>query len=293
MERSRLILGTVQFGMRYGIANTHGQPTQQEVDAIIAAAAEGGIRLLDTSSDYGESEKVLGRALKATGLGGTMEVVSKVERVPAGLSPEAAREHIRASLDKSLENLGLDCLYAMLFHHEADCAYYPILQEFVAEGKIRHAGCSLDGGLPDNIVDIHTVQVPGNILDRRFLAYLREAHRNGTEIYNRSVYLQGMLLMPEEKIPPHLAELVPIRRRLETLAARLGIAPAELYMRYLLSIPEIDGVLTGVDTLEQLQQNMALAARGPLPEDVMAEILAIVPELPERLIRPSIWGRKG
>ena len=291
METSRLILGTVQFGMRYGIANTHGQPSQQEVNAIIAGAAEGGIRLLDTSSDYGESEKVLGRALKATGLAGTMEVVSKVERVPAGLSMEVARAHIRASLDQSLANLGLDCLHALLFHHEADCAYFPILQEFVAEGKIRRAGCSLDGELPDNIGDINTVQIPGNILDRRFLSYARDAHRKGTRIYDRSVYLQGMLLMPEERIPAHLAELIPVRRRLEALAARIGVAPAELYMRYLLSIPEIDGVLTGVDTLEQLQENMALAARGPLPAEVMTEIFATVPDLREELIRPSHWRR--
>lgn len=291
MESLKLILGTVQFGMRYGIANTHGQPTQEEVNAMIAAAADGGIRLLDTSSDYGESEKVLGKALKATGLKNTMEVVSKVERIPAGTPMEEARKLIRQSLDKSLQNLELDCLSALIFHHEDDNCYFPILLELVKEGKIGCAGCSLDGMVPDNIWGDQAVQVPGNVLDRRFLPYLKEAHKRGTRIFNRSVYLQGLLLMPEEKIPVSLAELIPVRRQLEALAARLGILPAELYMRYLLSIPEIDGVLTGVDTIEQLQTNMALARKGALDDSVMAEIMSIVPDFREELIRPAKWKR--
>ena len=289
MEQLKLILGTVQFGLRYGIANTHGQPTQDEVNAIIAAAADGGIRMLDTAAGYGESEAVLGRALKATGLDKTMKVVSKVAVMPSDMTEEAARVHIRKSLENSLQQLQIDSLYALLFHREADYRFFHILEELVKEGKLQRAGCSLDAYEPEGIERAMAVQVPGNVLDRRFLKFTREAHARGTIIFDRSVYLQGMLLMPVEKIPAYLQELVPYRQKLEALAAEIGIAPAELYMRYLFSIKEIDGVLTGVDTIDQLKSNMALANKGPLSDDVMKRIVEIVPELPERLIRPHNW----
>ena len=289
MDKLKLILGTVQFGLRYGIANTHGQPTQEEVNNIIAAAADGGIRILDTAAGYGESEAVLGRALKATGLDKTLSVVSKVAVMPSQMTDEEARAHIRKSLENSLTALKLDSLYALLFHREQDYRFFYILEELVKEGKLQRAGCSLDGCEPEGIERAMAVQVPGNVLDRRFLKFTREAHKRGTAIFDRSVYLQGMLLMPVEKIPSYLQELVPYRKKLEALAAEIGIAPAELYMRYLFSIPEIDAVLTGVDTIEQLKSNMALAAKGPLPEDVMTRIFEMIPEMPERLIRPHCW----
>ena len=290
MTSSKLILGTVQFGLRYGIANVHGQPTQTEVNTIIAAAAEGGIRMLDTAATYGESETVLGRALKATGLGNTMKVVSKVAVMPAEITWEEARSHIRKSLENSLANLQVDSLYALLFHREADFRFFSVLEELVKEGKLQYAGCSLDGYVPEGIEHATAVQVPGNVLDRRFLSFTREAHQRGTKVFDRSVYLQGMLLMPQEKIPVHLQELVPYRLKLESLAGELGISASELYMRYLLSIPEIDGVLTGVDTVDQLKNNMAVAHQGPLPDGILERIQTIVPELPERLIRPSKWA---
>jgi len=289
MEQLKLVLGTVQFGLKYGIANTHGQPTQDEVNNIIAAAADGGIRILDTAAGYGESEAVLGRALKATGLDKTMNVVSKVAVFSSDMKEEEARVHIRKSLENSLMNLKVDSLYALLFHREEDARFFNILDELVKEGKIQRAGCSLDHCEPAGIECARAVQVPGNVLDRRFLKFTREAYKRGTAIFNRSVYLQGMLLMPVEKIPSYLQELIPYRQKLEALAAEVGIAPAELYMRYLFSIPEIEGVLTGVDTIDQLKSNMALAAKGPLSEDVMNRIFEMIPELPERLIRPHCW----
>ncbi|MBQ6471694.1 MAG: aldo/keto reductase [Victivallales bacterium] len=289
MASSKLILGTVQFGLRYGIANSHGQPTQAEVNAILAAAAEGGIRMLDTAAAYGESETVLGRALQATGLTDTMQVVSKVAVMSPGMTWEDARAHIRDSLERSLLNLRLDSLYALLFHREADFRFITVLEELRQEGKLQCAGCSLDGYVPDGIERATAVQVPGNVLDRRFLAFTREAHGRGTKVFDRSVYLQGMLLMPLEKIPAYLQELVPYRLQLESLAGKLAIPAAELYMRYLLSIPEIDGVLTGVDTVGQLKTNMEIARKGALPAEVVGRIHAMVPELPERLLRPCKW----
>ena len=291
MSGSRLVLGTVQFGLDYGIANTSGKPSAETVRRILTRAYECGIRKLDTAAAYGESESVLGRELAVLRLLDKVKIISKVAPLPPGISESEAEKFIMDSLEKSLANLGVSQLEAVLFHREADLRFLPILRKAQASGLIRKAGVSLDGGIPDDAYDCEAVQVPGNILDRRFLSFIRKAHANGTEIYNRSVYLQGLLVMPEEKIPLPLRELVPYRRELENLAREAGIAPAELYFRYLLSIPEIDGVLTGVDTAEQLEYNNSVAAAGGLPGEIMDKIWQVVPELPEKLIRPALWAK--
>ena len=80
---SRLMLGTVQFGLRYGIANTSGKPDLDQVEAIVRAAADGGITALDTAAAYGDSEQVLGLVLQRAGLAGQFTVVSKIPPLPA------------------------------------------------------------------------------------------------------------------------------------------------------------------------------------------------------------------
>ena len=61
MLANKLGLGTVQFGLPYGISNANGQTSAEEVKAILQAAAQHGISLLDTASAYGNAEAVLGK----------------------------------------------------------------------------------------------------------------------------------------------------------------------------------------------------------------------------------------
>ena len=98
--------------------------------------------------------------------------------------------------------------------------------------------------------------------------------------------------MDESRIPEPLKEVIKYRNKLEALANEIGITPAELYVRYLFSISEIDGVLTGVDTVEQLEYNIKVANAGTLPHDIMEKIFTMIPDLPEYLIRPHIWAVK-
>ena len=65
---SKMMLGTVQFGLNYGIANKEGQPSLEKVKGILRSAAEFGVNTLDTAAAYGTSEEVLGQALEESGL---------------------------------------------------------------------------------------------------------------------------------------------------------------------------------------------------------------------------------
>lgn len=291
MSASKLVLGTVQFGLNYGIANTQGKPSFEKVKDILSRAHEYGIHMLDTAAAYGDSEKVLGRALKELRLKDEMWIVSKIMPLPSGITADEAGKIISGSLETSLRNLGVECLHAILFHREEDVRFFDILKNFSVHGYAKSAGASLDGRVPEGAEKLEAAQIPSNVFDRRFLPFLHEAHKRGTFLFVRSVYLQGLLVMPEEKIPASLSGLVALRRNLEKIAVGSGMDMAELCMRYLFSIPEIDGVLTGVDSVEQLEVNAALASKGALPEEVFNAVLSAVPELPETLIRPSLWKK--
>ena len=287
---SKLILGTVQFGLNYGIANSEGKPNLNKVRAILRCAAGHGIRILDTAAAYGDSETVIGTVLaEDSALKNHFQVVSKIPPLPQDISPEDAKIFIRKSVDASLRNLRIDQLYGILFHREEDAPKLPLLKELQKEGKVRLCGFSADGFLPEDISEAEMIQVPGNILDRRFIPFSRKKPH---KLFVRSVYLQGLLMMPEEKIPAVLAGVIPYRRKLAALAEENAMGATELYMRYLLSFPEIDGVLTGVDNPEQLEYNLQMVSGGPLDEAVLQKIRNLIPELPELWIHPKLWPKK-
>lgn len=293
MTFSKIQLGTVQFGLDYGIANNSGRPAYETVKDIVAAAFESGVNTLDTAASYGESEKVLGRALEDLELREKVQVISKIPPISQqNLSESEAEKFIHDSVETSLERLGVQRLAAALFHREEDFKYIKFLQKLEAEGMIGGAGVSLDSDVfCDAVVEagIKFVQLPYNVLEHRFDRFLEQAQAQGTEVFARSIYLQGLLLMPEAKINPALNEVIQVRRMLEQKAEAAGIAMAELCVRFALSNPAITSVLTGVDNLEQLRQNVALFRKGPLPLELYREIRTAVPHLEEKLIRPALW----
>jgi len=97
--------------------------------------------------------------------------------------------------------------------------------------------------------------------------------------------------MPEENIIPHLQSVIPVRRELERLAKDSGMDMIELCMRYVLCNSAITSILTGVDSSEQLKQNIKLFNKGPLSDDLLTKIKNIVPIFPEKIIRPIFWPK--
>ena len=115
------MLGTVQFGLNYGIANTSGKPSLDEVKAIFKYAYEHNLTALDTSRAYGDSEEVIGKALTDLGLLDKFFIVTKIPVIPADCDPE---KFIEQSLCKSRELLRLDTIPVALFHNENDVGLY-------------------------------------------------------------------------------------------------------------------------------------------------------------------------
>ena len=298
---SKLMLGTVQFGLPYGVANRTGQPSPADVRRIVETAYEGGIHCFDTAAAYGTSEQVLGQALVDLGLTDRVCVVTKVRPLnEAELADERlAEQAIEDSVANSRRLLHLERIPIVLFHRETDAAYLPLLAKLKDRGWLGAHGVSCDH-YPEPVLgflkqQINAVQLPGNLLDPRHLhsPVLDLAHQQGVKVFIRSVYLQGLLVMPEAEIPTALHAVIPIRRRLFELAAAAGLTPAELALRYLLSVPTVTSVLVGVETIPQIQENLALQARGPLEPDLLEQIHKTVPTLPEICITPRLWPPKA
>ena len=295
---SRLVVGTVQFGLPYGIANRVGQPSLDQVCAILSCAVEGGATTLDTAAAYGESEKVLGRALRAIHALDRVTLISKVRQVKYMQEERTAanvRRWLRGSVRASLANLGIACLPLCLFHDTADVVYVEDLLELREEGLIEHVGASVFS--PDQlsgVLDtpgIEAIQIATSMLDQRILraGLLDRAVDEGVAIFVRSVFLQGLLVMPLDQVRPELRAVLPVRRALQAICDDAGLTMPEMALRYCMSIRGVTGVLTGVETAEQKATNVRIAARGPLPQDVVGQIEHAVPDLPHTLVNPFYW----
>ena len=290
------MLGACQFGLSYGIANRSGQPSYQTARSIIAAAYEGGVNCFDTAPGYGTSEEVLGQAFAELRIADKIIVVTKAVRViDKLLSEKAAEKLITETALLSLQRLRLKVLPVYLFHVEEHFRHIEVLLKLKEKGLIRYVGVSVmtpeaccrivDSGL------VEAVQVPTNIFDRRYIraGIFQEAKERGVAVFVRSVYLQGLIFLSDAETPPELSAIIPVRRRIQSIANEARMSVAELAVRYAHGIPGATSILVGVEFLEQMRQNLALFSKGPLDADLIKAIDEAVPDLPDIILMPNKW----
>lgn len=251
-EARKIVLGTVQFGCQYGI-NSAGRPDTSEVRSILQEAKTSGISTLDTSSAYGNAEDVLGVCLNDDM---AFRIVSKYPRGEASVNQR---------FEASLQRLKIHSLYGYLLHHFEVYKVTPeIWSDFVRlrdSGKVKKIGFSLYQPqeldlLLKNGVDFNLLQIPYNLFDRKFEPYLKELHERGVEIHVRSTFLQGLFFKDRNALPEKLLPLKLYLQQLDDYSRESGLTISQLALNYNLQNPYIDGVLIGVDNVEQLRENI-------------------------------------
>lgn len=300
LELSKMMLGTAQLGLEYGIANKLGKPCYEEAKAIIATAFESGINCLDTAAGYGTSEEVIGRALKELGIKDDVVVVTKVITMADGLSTSEADRIVEESVTRSMRRLGLDHIPICLFHADNNFfEYADSLLRLKEKGMIGYAGVSVN--FPETAMraicsgKADAVQLPTSILDQRHLrqGIFREGSKRGVALFVRSIYLQGLLFVPEAEILPELREVIPIRRKLEQIASQAGISLAELAVRFLAGIEGITCLVVGAESVEQVIDNSRLISSSePLSRELAEAVSEAVPDLPETILFPRRWSKR-
>ena len=285
-QTGKLVLGTVQFGTNYGINNTSGQVPLDEVCRILEIASEAGVKTLDTSSAYGESERVLGEALRRSNK--PFNIVSKYPKSDLG---------VRETFQKSLQNLGVDSLYGYLVHHFEFYQEHPeIFDEMTAlkqEGKIQKVGFSLYNVeqlqyLLDCNVQFDILQFPYNIFDKQFEPYMPRLVEMGVEIHTRSAFLQGLFFKDTKTLPEKLKPLKKYLDVLHLFCKNRGISVEQLALGYVLANPNVKGALIGVDNHSQLEVNLKVAS--VLLTDADIDYIQNIDIIEDWLLNPVNWN---
>lgn len=256
-HQRRLALGTVQFGLDYGINNARGRVAIEEVSRILEYAREHGIDVIDTAGAYGDAETVLGAA---SGAITSFKVVSKIP--PGATTPKAVDDAVRSSLAR----LGVGKLYGMLVHDlagfMADARNWDVLRRWRDAGTVEKIGVS--AYYPREIeslmargLDLQLVQAPYSVFDKRFATTFAGLQRSGVEVHVRSIFLQGLFFMDPERLPAHFASVKPAVLQLQGLAKSIDVPLSALLLSVGLLDPAIDKVVVGVDSLSNLRENLA------------------------------------
>jgi spore coat polysaccharide biosynthesis protein SpsF len=282
----RIGLGTVQFGMAYGIANPDGQVSPETAAGILRLARGAGVRLLDTAAAYGQAEEVLGQLV---GPDDGFLIITKT-------TPDAGVQGIVERARQSHRVLGGRRLHGLLVHSASDLraadgpALWSALKGLREEGLFARIGISVYAS--DDPLELarrfrpDIMQLPVSVLDQRLVksGVLRALKELGVEIHVRSLFLQGAIFLDPVKLPLCLAHAAPKLTAFQARLAALALSPVEAGIGYPMSVPEIDYALVGVTTLEEGRQILDAATRDG--SDVPWSELAIVDEV---LLDPRQW----
>ena len=249
---NKLALGTVQFGLDYGVTNNSGKVQIKEVRSILEFAKNNDINVLDTAARYGNSEEVLGSADV-----GDFQVITKTTPLKNDVN------EVIDNFYKSLKNLNKDQVYGLLVHdvgdidnEQFDLLYRKII-ELKQQGLVSKIGFSTY--TPEQVdfllknFDFDLIQVPFNVFDNRLIqgGQLKALNNKGIEIHARSVFLQGILL-DFNNIPCYCSTWKKEFNDYQEVVKDRGLSLIEYALNYALNVEEIDKVLVGLNSKEQL-----------------------------------------
>lgn len=303
---AELVLGSVQLGQPYGAANRTGMPSHTAALNIVHRAADAGITKFDTARAYGESENRLGEALESRKGVRTVTKLSPLSE----LAPDAPRDDVCEAVDRSiwasllaLRRARLDCL---LLHRASHISAFngwvwERLLEHLEDGSVLSLGVSVQ--TPEEALtavdcaDVSHIQLPFNILDWRWRktgVIDRIRDREHLTVYARSVFLQGVLAADNPSVWPKVEgvnapDLVTFLTELARRYDRKNTA--DLCLAYARGQDWIDGVVIGMETEDQLEQNLRLATHAPLSYWDCAEMEADIPRVPAQLLNPAEWPK--
>ena len=250
----KIALGTVQFGLNYGITNHSGQVAIDEVKGILDYAKTNNIDTLDTAAIYGNSEQVLGEV----GVN-NYRIITKTTPLENGV------DGVIKGFHQSLENLNIGQVDGLLIHNIDDTKdkrfgeLFHKLNELKKEGMIKKIGFSTY--TPEQVdfllenFDFDLIQVPFNVFDARLIrgGQLKALKKKNIEIHARSVFLQGVLL-DFDNLSNYFLTWRNQFNEYKAVVEKSGLSLLEYALNFVLNIQEIDKALVGVDNENQLRE---------------------------------------
>ncbi len=297
----KLCLGTVQFGMDYGILGQKQPPLEQSLQ-IIEYATKNNIKTIDTANAYGTAENIIGEFVKRKITARRdLEIISKLK--PNILDDVIAENYysvIKENLIDSLNKLNTDYLDGYLLHSSRyvynDEILY-VLSRIKKEGYVKNIGVSVyypdeaKKGLSSNIIDI--IQMPYSIFDQRMKdeGIFLSLDEKAVKLHIRSMFLKGLILTDEAQVPDYLLDAKPVLKKLDSICKKNNISKISLAMAFVKLQQNIDRLVFGVDNLGQLKENISLF-ENPIDSSVVLDIAKEFDNLNTTIIIPSLWSKK-
>lgn len=296
---SKLCLGTVQFGLNYGIANNQGKVSFIEMEKILKYITHKGINCLDTARSYGDSEARLGKYIKKNNQN-DINIISKINSEIFDLS----FSEIRKELFLSLKKLEKNSLFGLLLHDSKTISNWShstslYIKKLKEEKLIENFGISIytndEFKFAVNNENIDIIQIPFNIFDQRAIKnnWLEMAKRNNKLIFIRSIYLQGLILMDMNNIPYNLTEILPYLKHIDLICKEYKITRNKLALSFVSQIADSSIILFGCDNINQAIENINSFENKPiLTEYLMNYIQKEFSNLNENIYNPLNWNKK-
>ena len=290
---SRLVIGTVQFGLDYGITNRGGKVAPETAAAILDRARAHGIDMLDTAPDYGDSEAVIRRLDPH----GDFRVVTKLPPVGSKRIEQKDADGLERRFEQSLSDLGRNTVDGLLVHHGRQVAMeggetlVALLERLRADGRTARVGVSVYGAAEiDAILRRFTpdiIQLPINIADQRLVVsgHLARLDAAGVEIHARSLFLQGALLKPPQELPAFLGGEAGPLARIHARARDNGLAATELCLGFARTQPALGRFVVGVTSPGELDE-IAAAETSSASTGVRTDDLSVTDPA---IVDPSTW----
>ena len=300
---SKLTLGTVQLGMPYGIHNRSGMPSKEKSFELLQQAWEGGVVSYDTAAAYGQSETILGSFFQNKH---PPLITTKIHLHPEpGASRRDIEQDMREKIKSSLNRLQMTTVPILMLHNTDAMDRFgdSITASFLAlkrDGVIGKAGISVSFNTPEEYRRLRpylqdetyeAIQIPMNVLDHRPLnnGCLGKLKQAGKDVFVRSIFLQGLIYMKEEELPPKLQIAKEPLSKLRQLSVKYDIPLAQMAVSFIRDLAGVSSLVIGAETVEQVRENLALIEGMPIPQDLREEIVQTFREVPEIVITPSLW----
>ena len=285
---SRLILGTVQMGLSYGINNTTGKVLLEDSLEILEYAFENGIKTLDTAEVYGNAHEVIG-IFHDKHPNKKFKVITKL--------PNQINSNIIEKVEGYLNDLNVDQLDTLLFHsfssYSENIERFDILKKLKSEKKIKNLGVSvytnddIEKVLLNDDVDI--IQLPFNLFDNVNLRndILQKIKSKGKTVHTRSALLQGLFFKDSNNQNDVVQKLRNELILLSEISKNNKASISELALSYCLQQSTIDNVLIGVDSINQLMDNIK-SVNYKIDSKTVDKINTIKVQNLD-LLNPSLW----
>ncbi|MGH1403789.1 MAG: aldo/keto reductase [Alphaproteobacteria bacterium] len=291
----KLGLGTVQFGLDYGISNANGQTSLTDVKEIINLAINHNVTMIDTAHLYGNSEEVLGQAMPENS---NLDIVTKTIPIrKESLSPDDI-DMVEDGFNLSIDRLRTGSVYGLLLHHADDLKshqgdlLYKLLMKLREVQRVKKIGVSIyDAEQIDFVLDhfpIDLVQIPMNIFDQRLLdsGHIQKLKSHGVEIHVRSAFLQGLVFMDMKDLPNTLQGFAPFLDRFHGYVRDMKTTAAAAALSFLMRQSAIDKVICGVNSPKQFK--MLIQDVSALPE-IDNELFSSLAVNDPVLVNPAHW----